>query len=686
MICAAGLFVYLPTPGNYWIRYDNELLIRGEPLVKTLSLEETERTDALVEMFTTAHGDLYQPLLTFSLAIDYKLFGWNRAGFHAHSLALHLAIMVGVFGLALRLVGRWWAAWLGVLLATVHPILVETVSWVIHRTMLVAAAWIVLGTHAYLSYARDPRRWPWLAAATIAYAMSLLGKTIPAVLALPFIVDLWIHRGLSVRLVLEKVPLAVAVAGVVVLNLLFSQARAGGATAVYPWAAVLTEGPAAFVLTAANLVFPSDLALFYPTGRAWQLVGARWVGVLAFASLVVGLGAFLWRRGIRGLLLSAVVWAAVVVPFIAAGSFRDSATADRYAYIGTLFLALGIAAALAYFVPDPDPGSARSPEDAPRRVPWWSAGLAVLALAVPLALQARSDARKWADEAALWNTVIARSPSALAYGALGNVYAERRDWAASVDAYEKALAVLPSEPILAKRSVFHLNAIRYALAADEAAGPSGAPDAEKTTERYLDFVVRAARDAIKRWPENPEFPYQLARALLRRGDAASAVLELERVLDLQPKDFRARTQLAIARWRLGQEDRAMEDLQESFRINPRYPLTLKTFAESLEAEGYDADAGKMFFNWASAQPRDARAHRGFFAVVERLDAAGAFGPSEELLQAYVRRFPDAAGARRRLALTYVELGKKEAAEPLLRDALAEAPEDAELRAALDRIQ
>src|SRR5512137_2929216 len=101
LIVTATLLVY-PAPQDYWIRYDNEGLIRNSPRVQALTLQGAERISALREMFTTAHHDLYQPLLTFSLAIDYALFGWNRTGWNAHSLVLHVLCMFGLFLLAYR--------------------------------------------------------------------------------------------------------------------------------------------------------------------------------------------------------------------------------------------------------------------------------------------------------------------------------------------------------------------------------------------------------------------------------------------------------------------------------------------------------------------------------------------------------------------------------------------------------
>jgi hypothetical protein len=489
-LCAATLLVYLPTPGDYWIRYDNELWLRA-PRVEALTLTGAERVEALVEMFTTPHGDLYQPLMTFSIALDYKLFGENRAGYHAHAIALHLAIVLGVFALALRLSGALLASFLATLLIALHPILVETASWVIHRTILTAMGWIVVASHAYLSYARDPRRWPWLGVATAAFALSLLGKSVPSVALLPFAIDLWLGRHVSVRVVAEKLPLIAAVLLVTGLNLHFSQAIVDAEVVARPFAAVVAEAPAALVLSAANLVWPSDLAIFYAAGQSWSLIGTRWIAV-ALAAVAVALGgAALWRRGVRGPLLCAALWIAFLAPYLLAGAYRDTSTADRYAYMGTLLLVPGVAAALAQLA-----GASAAIRSSARA---WGVGLVVLALALPLGVQARALARRWSDEVLLWQVVIARSPHPTAFGAMGNAYRARLDWPAAVDAYERALALLPNEPIASLRGVYHLTAARYALAAYDVSKRRGEASAGDP-EHYLDVALRAARDGAARWP------------------------------------------------------------------------------------------------------------------------------------------------------------------------------------------
>ena len=266
----APLAVYLPTPGDYWIRYDDELLIRQEPKVRLLAREDVSTAGAVVEIFSTPHGDLYQPLATLSLAVDYALFGWDRTGWHAHSVLVHLLVTGGVFLLAYRLCGAVWAALLASLFMGLHPVMVESVFWPMSRTFLATAVWILLGTHAYLTYARDPQRWGWLAASTAAYGVSFTGKAIGSVVVLPFLLDAWVRRRPSARLAGEKLPLLALAVFFTWLNLHVSTSIAHGQGVELPGLAqaALSKAPGGLLLSIANLVAPHNLALFYRTPRS----------------------------------------------------------------------------------------------------------------------------------------------------------------------------------------------------------------------------------------------------------------------------------------------------------------------------------------------------------------------------------------------------------------------------------
>ncbi len=322
LLATAVLLCYLPTPGDYWIRYDNEGLIRNTPRVRALTLTGPERTDALVTMFTTPHHDLYQPLLTFSLAIDYALFEWDRGGFHYHSLALHAFVVIALFLLIVRLTGSVSASFAAALIVAVHPVMVQAVSWIICRTFLLTGAWILIGSHLYLFYAKNPRRFLFFSLSLVAYTISMTAKLLPGVVVLPVLFDLWIGRKITRWAILDKIPLLAFGLFFTFLNMHFTSSAADQASVVRPWSEVLADTPVALVLTVANTVVPKDLALFYFGGQAWDVVGLRWIAVVLSVMIVFGLGVWLWRREQRGVLLAWGGWRARLGPSGAAGKYR----------------------------------------------------------------------------------------------------------------------------------------------------------------------------------------------------------------------------------------------------------------------------------------------------------------------------------------------------------------------------
>lgn len=593
----APLVVYLPTPGDYWIRYDNEVLIRQEPMVRILAADRVGKPEALVRIFRSVHGDLYQPLLTLSLAVDYALFGWDRSGFHAHSLLLHCVLMGALFLLALRLAREPWAALAATLLAGLHPAAVEPVSWIIHRTLLETAFWLLLGTHAYLSYARDPRRWPWLVAATLALGTSFMGKAIPSVVVVPFLIDAWVHRRPSIRLFLEKTPLLVLAGFFTWLNFAVSRQKAAGIALEGIGLDAITKAPSGLLLSIANTVAPRDLAIFYPASQIQALLGLRLVVAVGVVFLVTALAVFLWRRGSRGLLLGLVGWVALLSPFLFASAFRDVVTADRYTYVASLLLGPGLAEALAALRP---------------RAPRWRAVAAAgvgLVVAV-FALQARGQAREWADEVVLWRSVLEKGDHPLPYGAMGNVWAQRRRWDEAVASYERAVALAEGEFASEAAPIFHQNLSNFSFEAYRHVR-SQDPGADAQRRRYVALSLDAARRGLERWPRFAVLHYNEGRALLAAEQPDEALAAFERALEL----------------------------------DPTLPAALAGAGDLRRARGEFGPAMQLYLRWAVVDPRDADPHR---RVLETAEAALAAEQAESvlvLLEYYLERFPESGAAR-----------------------------------------
>jgi tetratricopeptide (TPR) repeat protein len=629
LTAALVLVTYLPTPGDTWVRYDNESRIRQSPLVRVFRAPEADRSGLLVQILTGANEDQYQPLHTLSLAVDHALFGWDPRGFYAHALALHLAAALLLFGLARRLVDDTWATSLAAAFASVHPITVEGVSWLIHRNLLVSVLFTLLGMLAYLAFLdRLPRR-RWLWASTALFTLANLGKVNPAVVLLPFALDYWRRRAFSVPSALEKLPLVAITAALTLVNLSITSAQSVGVF-VRPWSEVLGEMPAALMLNAANSIAPARLSLFYTAGSMLDWVGWRWIAVLAVCAALAWFAIRAQRRGERGPMVALWLWIPLVSQGLLAARYREVATADRYAHLAWMILCVGFALL------------ATAPADARRLSRLAHRALPVLLL-VPLVAMGRAQARKWSDEEQLWKDVVAVAPHPTAHGALGNVYCHRGEVQACVGAYRDAVALLDAFPGTRDDPTYHAGLARTALIAAAAA--------ELADEERRDLLREAAQvagQALERWPTVALFAVQLGHARLGLavagvGSHADAATAFARAAELSPSDPAPRLGEATALLHGGQDDQGRRVLEGLFDGGGGEVQARILLADFELSRGRAVDAARHYLAAAILEPRSGSAHAGVEAALRGAEAGG---DALRVLDDYAQAFPDRAEALR----------------------------------------
>ena len=628
-LTGAILACYLPTAGDYWIYYDNPQMIQQEPRTRALVLEGSARVEALRILVTTPHHNLYQPLASFSWAIDHALFGWDRSGFHAHSLLLHIGAVLAFFFLALRTSGSLLAAFLAALLCGVHPVMVQSVCWPISRTSGLAAVWILLASHLYLSYAKRPGEYRLLALSTFAFAVSLTAKTLPSVAFVPLLIDLWIRRPLSRRVWLEKLPLALVAVLMTLLNLQISSSFE--APIVRPWLEVLSKAPESIALATANALWPRDLSLYYAYTSGASLIGWRWLWITGTSVCALLAGIAGWRRGERGLLLSIAGFALLLAPQVAAIRYRDILTADRYLYVPVFCLALGVACALARVLRDPSAARARLRQGA----------IATTALAaLLLGIQTRADSRMWASEEALWQRVIAQTPAPLPYLALCKLYAREGRRSDAVEACERAYALASEDRYASQDAAYAFYLVTHARRAGEAWQAAGRPGRS-------DYYARAdavANAAIARWPSRIDLRYELGRSQLSAGDARSAIATFDAILAIDPADEPSISYLGVALFEAGELERAREVLERRVSTGFVEAIRYITLGKIYRELGRYDRAAAASLAWVDASPQDGAAHAAFQQDVEAALAAQQLEQLErirELQSHYERAYPPA---------------------------------------------
>jgi tetratricopeptide (TPR) repeat protein len=158
---------------NYeFTNWDDNVLIKDNPQVVS---------GDIVDIFTPRVGKTYQPVRVLSYAIDHAIWGFNPVAFHAVNILFHAlaAIMLYLFLAAFFSDVRngYVAAGVAALLFLVHPVNVESVTWMASRKYVLLAFFSFVACYCHLR-AEKERTWQWEGLA----AMATLG----AILASPF--------------------------------------------------------------------------------------------------------------------------------------------------------------------------------------------------------------------------------------------------------------------------------------------------------------------------------------------------------------------------------------------------------------------------------------------------------------------------------------------------------------------
>jgi tetratricopeptide (TPR) repeat protein len=646
LVMAAALAVYLPTPGNYWIRYDNEAFIRSSPQVQALAGED--KIEALATIFTSTHYSLYQPLFTLSVAIDHALFGWDLGAFHAHSVLLHLAVVALLVLLLFRLTGSWPASIAATLLVAVHPALVETVRWAICRNSLVAAVWLLIGAHLYQRHLERPGPAA-LWSSQAALGLSLLGKLSPAIFLIPFLLDLWRKRRIDRRALLEKLPLFALTALLTAVNYRATVAHVGENPLRRPWSEVLGYLPESIALMTANALAPAHLAILYPPAAMQEFLGWRWIAMLVAAAAAVGGGFWAWRRGHRGVLLGLAGWLVLLAPNVAAGRFRASIASDRYIYLPILFLAAALAAALSPAFRARAAAALSAPAGegpgALRTAVRWIAGAAALAIAVTLGLAAHAQARTWEDERQIWQQVNDVAPHYMAYYSLGNLALQEEKWPEAAEHFSRALELARLDPYVKNDPIYSSAYIQSSRrAASELEKQPATEQSQEERAALLERAGEVAKEAAAALPADAEAQFQLGRTEYKQKKYREAVAALDAAIAVDPNHYQAWGYKAMSQYFLGEKETAIASFRKSLAIRP-YWMTYSNLGKVYTAEGKFAEAAEVHWSWLMLEPKSDEAHNRFLQTVTEILRRGAAPAAVALLEPYLARFPDSAPAK-----------------------------------------
>lgn len=352
LVGLAAFLVYLPSLGNGFVNWDDSVYVYDNPMISSLN------PGFIKWVLTAIVCGNWHPLTMLSLAIDYHFWGLEPMGFHLVNIILHSLNTFLVFLLAHRL----FKCCLGpteVLIATattsllfgIHPIHVESVSWISERKDVLYSFFYILSILSYIKYVGGSRIF--YTASIASFFLALLCKpmavTLPAVLLVLDYYPLGRLKCLRKALV-EKAPyfiLSCVFAAVCIYAQQHSSAMAPFEQ--YPVQGRISVPISALGFYLYKLILPLKLAHFYPLPDATEYFNLTFFTALLSVIAISACSLLLLKK--NRILISAWLFFIVTLsPVLGVLQVGNQAAADRYMYLASIgpFMLAGAGIAVFY--------------------------------------------------------------------------------------------------------------------------------------------------------------------------------------------------------------------------------------------------------------------------------------------------------------------------------------------------
>jgi tetratricopeptide (TPR) repeat protein len=593
----------------------------------------------------------YDPLESSLLLLEWCLWGQNTLGYHLTSVALHITSALLIWRLLHQIGLR--QAWLVGLIFAVHPIVVESVAWIVELKNTLSLPPLLLAMSAYVAYVEKNRSRDYLLA-LVFFLVAMLCK--PSTMMFPAIILLyvWWKTGRLEWSDCGKVsPFFVVslVFGMVAASLQGHQNDNGLAVPVGVPERLATVGWAILFLFFKCLfpfgympVYPSELIVTLSASDLvpWALIGIL-LGVLWQKRKSWGRGALL---GIGFFLLNLVP----VIGFVFTNASTMIWSLDHLVYLPVIGL-IGLVAGGGDWL-------LKRVTFCETRPLMLGATAVVIAL---LAWESHAYAAIFRDEETFWTVALRSNPGSLiAHNNLGTVFMTQGRMKEAVQEFNLVLQINP-------RFYRATNNLGYALMIQ-----NRLPEAEACLE-----------DVTRTKPDFAVAHFNLGRLLSRTGRLSEAVAQFETGLDLDPENFRMRFILADMLSATNQIPEAIEQYERALKTNPDVAEGQYNLGNLLVRTGHLPEAVEHYEQALRINPdyADARANLGTAEL-----QLGQIVQAIEQYEQVVRINPRDVDTRNSLGLVLMKIGHPAEAAEQFEAVLQIEPQNANAKGYLSQLR
>jgi protein O-mannosyl-transferase len=658
-LCAAAYSNTLHAP----FIFDDILSIVRNPAIRRL-------WPLLDAMLATFPGLLGRPLVSLSLAINYAWGGYNVTGYHLFNLTLHILNALLIFGVArhalvnvrtadVRPEETMWLAYAVAALWMLHPLLTESVTYVLQRTELLMALFLLLTLYCFIRGIDSPHRTVWFGSCVIACILGMGAKEVMVITPLLVLAydytfvasslpDAWRSRGrLYAGLAASWVVLA---ALQLTINL---RSKSGlGVASMGCWEYLVMQC-SVLVHYLRLVIWPRGLVLDYSD---WPRT--------------VPLAVWLPRAGLLLALLAATAWAVrrrlwwgfwgawfflLLAPSSSFLPLPTEPAAERRMYLpllAVIAVTLGGGRQLCRRIWDrfswPDRARVRLQT------------CVMIGLTVALGITTFQRNAQYCTASSIWADVVAKRPgSARGHANLALAMLEEGNAAESIPHFHDALRLDPNQ------ATIHCNL-------GDALVTSGA-----TNQGIAEF-----EQALRLDPDYAPARVALGNAMAKRSDVKAAFDLYQAAVVSDPDDEAAHFDLAELLARMGRRDEAVAHYLETLRINPNNVIAHYNLANLLAESGNETEAISHYTAAARLNPRDARFPTNLGNLLLKQ------GRQDAAIAAYtqaLRADPTAFEAHNNLAIVLASRGDLPGATEHFREAARLRPNLPEVHAALAQV-
>ncbi|MCC6390591.1 MAG: tetratricopeptide repeat protein [Bryobacterales bacterium] len=606
LLMAVTLAVYANHFHNSF-HFDDFHTVSDNPHIRTLKNIPRFFTDSSTFSVLLTH-QVYRPIVTASLALDYRLGGGlNPVAFHASTFFWFLLQLLLLYALYVRLFdGSEWTALLAAAAYGLHPVCAETVNYVIQRGDLYSTLGVIASLVLYI---RKPS-WRRFGLYLIPYVLACLSKPPALVYPLLLFLYIWLYEEPHVRRALKATlpTLAVTAALALLLSRMTAATFSSGG------------GPReAYWITQTWVTGKYFLAFFWPARLSadYDIVPfpgfppEAAAGCLFLATL---LAAILWtaRRPATRTIGFGLAWFLITLLPTALTPLAEAANDHRmyFAFVGLVPAVFQSARLLVNRL------------DAPFR----RASIAAACLALVAASAATwSRNEVWRSEESLWLDVTRKSPhNGRGWMNYGLTQMSKGDYAKALACFEQAQVYNPAYSLLEINTAIAHGALQH------------------NAEAEAHF-----RRALALAPNQPAPHFYYGRWLLGLRRHTEAVAELEKAYAINPADLPCLHVLMQAHF----------EQQNWSALRPLAAKALELDASDAIARNYQAKLAGLDQDLAKSQSAVPQTPEGYLDLSLQYYRAGRFEDCVTAARHALQLRKDYSGAYNNIAACNNALGR-----------------------------